>query len=315
MVTLRHRGGAVLMTAGLVWAAAGAGMVAVADTAPAPSFSLTVSPTRLVVSPGQISTDQTFVIANRGGSAMDVTVTKTGFTSSTDGALQYKQDAPYSAAKWLTVTPSQIHLGAQSRQQVRVHIVMPPKPEPGDHQVALIFLVPAGKNAASIRINRGIGTPIYITVPGPVTNSAIVTALKAPSFSQGGSVPITTTVRDTGTVHRDFRATDRLYAQVNGSSVAFPDFTVPRGASREMKTTWHPPLMCICHVKVSIMGAHGVASTKTVRIIVFPIRLLVIVIGALLVLIVGWFLLRRHYRANVIRAAAALNRPVSSGDA
>lgn len=304
----------MLAIAGLVWAAAGAGLVAVADAAPAPSFSLTVSPTRLVISPGQISTDQTVVVANRGSAPMDVTVTKTGFTGSKDGALQYKDDAPYSAARWVTVSPAKIHLAARTTQHVTVHVVMPVKPEPGDHQVALIFLVPAGKNAANIKINRGIGTPIYITVPGPVNKSAIVTALKAPSFAQGGPVSITTSVRDTGTVHRDFRATDRLEAQVNGTVVAFPDFTVPRGASRDIETTWHPPLMCICHVTVSIMGAHGDASTKSMRIIVFPVRLLAIVIGALVVLILGWFLLRRHYRANVIRAAAALNRPVSSGD-
>jgi hypothetical protein len=104
---------------------------------------------------------------------------------------------------------------------------------------------------------------------------------------------------------------------VDGSGVAkaFPDFTVLRGATRQIVTTWDPPLLCICHPSVSVVAADGSVETMTVRVIVFPLALFGWVIGLLLVAFVGFRWARRAYRSTVLKAAHALPRPVSSGDA
>ncbi|GAA3200076.1 hypothetical protein [Actinocorallia longicatena] len=276
------------------------GPVAASDT---PGFGLQVSPTRLVVPQGTISTARTFKIANKGRSPFVVTVEASDFTSNTDGALKFLADAPFAASSWASVSPSRFAVPPGATRNVKLELSIPEDPEPGDHQFALIFKVPAGRGAANIRINRGIAAPVYVTVPGPVDSSVRVAGLHAPDFVLGGPVRLTARIQDTGTVHRDFRGPGRLGIRAGGARVAFPDFTVPRGSTREVQATWNPPLLCVCHARLSLPGRVAEPATATVRVIVLPLHLFGAVLGGLaVVLVIAWFA-RRRYR-NSVRIAA-----------
>ncbi|GIH28661.1 hypothetical protein Aph01nite_69710 [Acrocarpospora phusangensis] len=275
---------------------------ALADPGRPPSFSLQVSPTRLVIPAGAKATTQRFQLTNRGRAPFEVNVEKADFVAGENGALNFQPQAPYAAAAWATVAPTNVRMAPGATRTVTVRVEVPPVPEPGDHQFALIFKVPAGENGANIKINRGIATPVFVTVPGVIDSSVEVAGLQAPEFVLGGPVPIAARIRSLGTVHRDFRGPTRLHAEVGGSEVPFPDFTVVRGATREVSLDWNPPLMCVCHATVSIAG-----SARTVRIVVFPVHLVGGLLGGLLVLLLlAWFV-RRRYRARVLTAAAAMN--------
>jgi hypothetical protein len=197
-------------------------------------------------------------------------------------------------------------------QTVTATITVPAGPEPGDHQVALVFLVPAGKGAGNIKINRGIGTPVYITVPGPIDDSASLSNLSAKGFATRGPVRLTATMNNTGNVHRDFRGATPLKVSGAGTAAPFPDFTVMRGSMRDISTTWNPPLICVCNPTVSFVNAAGTVQSSSVRVIVFPLPLFGLIVGALLALGIVIRVTRRRYRASVIRAAVRLNRPVAS---
>jgi hypothetical protein len=280
---------------------------------PSPStFSLTVSPTRLIIPAADLRTRQKITVINRGHAPVNVVVQKRNFTGGIDGSLDFQNAAPYAAATWVTVAPSSFTIAPETSQIVTADIKVPTSPEPGDHQVALVFLVPAGATDANIKINRGVATPVYITVPGATDDSVSLSNLHAGSFATGGPVTIAATVHNTGTVHRDFRGATQLKVGGAGATV-FPDFTVVRDSTRDISTTWNPPLMCVCHPKVSVVDAGGVTHTSTIRVIVFPVPLAAIALGALVLLVLIAYLLRRRYRRDIARAAA--NGPVSSGDA
>jgi hypothetical protein len=276
-------------------------------------FSLTVSPTRLVVGPADIRSTPEVLVVNRGQVPVEVNVQQRDFTGGTDGSLVFQKHAPYSASSWVSVSPTKFRVAPGAAQHVSASITVPSGPEPGDHQVALVFLVPAGHTSANIKINRGVATPMYITVPGPTDDSASITDLTGAGFVLGGgTVDLTAKVHNNGTVHRDFRAETRLTVDASGTPSAFPDFTVIRSSTRDIATTWDPPLLCVCHPTVSFRNADGTVQTATVRVIVFPLYLLGILVGALLVLFVGLRVWRRRYRLNVARAAALL-RPRAGG--
>jgi hypothetical protein len=277
-------------------------------------FSLTISPTRLVVGPADIAKTAKFQVVNRGQAAVSVVVQARNFTGGADGSLAFRADAPYAAASWMTVSPLNFTVAPGATQIVTAAIAVPPAPEPGDHQVALVFLVPAGETTANIKINRGVGAPLYITVPGPTDDSATLSGLTAPGFALRGPVDISATVHDTGTVHRDFRGTSPLVVDAAGARAVFPDFTVLRGGSRDISTTWDPPLVCICHPTVSFANADGTVQTATVRVVVLPLDLLgALVVGAaLIVLGIRWR--RRRYQASVLKAAARLRSAGAGSD-
>ena len=267
-------------------------------------FSLTISPTRLEIAPAHIGGEHEFLVVNRGKAAASVVVQKRNFTGRPDGSLQFQQDAPYAASNWVTVTPNSFELAPGRAQIVTADIALPAAPEPGDHSLALVFLVPAGRTQSNVKINRGIATPIYITVPGRIDRSATITALHAPGFAFGGAIKISAQVHNTGNVHRDFRGPTALGVHGAGDT-AFPDFTVMRGGTRVVTTTWHPPLFCICHLTTSVTNPDGSVHSKTVRVIVLPVREAAIALGVLFALVVAAVARRRHRSHHPRRAAVA----------
>lgn len=303
----------------------GATSVAPSTAAPTPNssvsykrdssaFSLTVSPTRLAVGQRDIGTTQRITLVNRGQEALSVTVQKRNFTVGEDGAVKYEDDAPYAATSWVSVSPEHLLLKPGEAQVVSADVHAPKTYEPGDHQVALVFVVPAARSAGNIRINRGIGLPIYITAPGEVVDSVSLSGMAAPGFVSGGSVPITATVTNHGTVHHDFRKPSPLTVTGAGEAEPFPDFTVPRDSVRDVATTWDPPFLCVCHPKVTMTSADGGVQSQTVRVIVFPWPWFAAGLGAVLLVLLLVRVGRRRYRATVLRAAAGLSTGASSAN-
>jgi hypothetical protein len=285
--------------------------IASPDAPASGDFALTVSPTRLEVGSEGLSTPQPIKVLNGGRLPTTVTVQKRDFVGRPDGSMGFEEGAPYAAADWMTIDPMTFEVAPGATQIVDAAISIPPDPEPGDHQVAVVFLVEApetpGKTAGNIKINRGVAVPVYISVPGTTDDSVALTGLDANGFAIRGPVTLTATVRNTGTVHRNFRGETRLKLDAAGSRSAFPDFTVARDSSRQISTTWNPPLACICHPSISVTNADGSVQTASVRVVVVPLHLLGILAGALLAIVAVTVLARRRYRANVLHAAASLN--------
>ena len=278
------------------------------------NFSLSVIPARLAFGARDIGSTQQITLVNRGQAPLPVTVQKRNFTVGSDGSLRYQQDAPYAAASWVFVNPEQILVKPGEAQVVTATVKAPKAYEPGDHQVALVFEVPAAKSTGNIQINRGVGLPIYITAPGKVIDSVSLSGMAAPRFVAGGPVTITAKVTNSGTVHHDFRKPSPLTVTGPGTAEPFPDFTVPRDLVRNIATTWDPPFLCICHPSVTMTSANGGPQTQSVRVIVFPWHLLAILVGAVLLFLLLIRTRRRRYQTNVRRAAAALSARVSAGD-
>ncbi len=238
----------------------------------------------------------------------NVTVSKRDFVANQSGNMVFQAGAPYSASTWVTTTPDHFTLPPHVSQKVLVHVTIPDRPEPGDHQVALVFLVPAGTDANNIRVNRGIGAPVLIAVPGAITDATVVSGLAGPRFALTGPVQFTATIQDAGTIHRDFRGDGhRLTVDVAGQHVEFPDFTILRDSQRDVVTQWkNPPFACICHATISISGANGV-TRQTVTVVIFPLHLVGIGVAVLLALLFITRIARRRYRAHIVAAAAAMN--------
>jgi hypothetical protein len=277
----------------------------VLPTPPAPSsttshrisgetYSVTVSPARVVVGQHDLGATQVLTLVNRGQAPVSLTVEKRNFQAMPDGGLSYHPDAPYGAADWVTVSPTKLHLDPGQSQQVQATFDVPQKPEVGDHQFALIFLAPAA-GKGNVKVNRGIGAPIYVTVPGPTDDSVRLNGLTGPSWSWRGHPYLTASLTSTGTVHRDFRGSGGVSAGTPDHLSRFPDFTVVRGADRVVSTTWDAPLVCVCHPSLTITNAGQAPQTVSTRVIVAPwwflAALALVLAGAATVLV------RRHSRA------------------
>jgi len=283
------RWGAVLAVAGLLGAFIPAGP---ATAEPTPDFSLLVTPTRVIVPVGDRLHESTVEVRNQGRHPTEVVVMKKDVEVDPSGTLRLVDHAPYSAMEWVTVTPHQFLLQPGQRKQVTVKVDLPADPEPGDHHVGLVFVSPSGESDGNIRINRGIGIPVYVEVPGIVDRSVQLLGFTAPRFAVRGPVTFSAALRHTGTAHRDFRGDRRLAVEVAGRQLDVPDFTVMRGATRELTVQWDdPPWFCLCKATLTVPDLNGRMQRQSVEVVIVPLHL----IGAALALLtsaaivyVGW---------------------------
>jgi hypothetical protein len=268
---------------------------------------LTVSPGRIVIPQGATHQETSFEVSNSGGQDLDVVVATTELSQRPDGSVIFNRRTPGTAASWVIASPMTFALKPAQSQLVQVTIDIPAQPEPGDHQVGLTFLVPFKGSGGTVNINRGIGTQLLIAVPGPIVHGVLLPRLSAPWFSDGGPVPLTLTVRNQGTVHEDYYAPSGMLGSASAGRVTFPDFSVLRQTTRTVKGSWdYPPLLCWCTVRAYGDDGNGTVVSASTRVFVFPFRLLI----GLIVAVVGLYLARSELRnrraARRAAAAAAL---------
>jgi hypothetical protein len=269
------------------------------------TFSLTITPARLVIPPSPGSLTRSVTATNSGSTALDVNVTLSGFRQQPDGTIIFdKTSRTDDGSGWITTRPNSFHLAPGQAKKVRLSIDVPAHAEPGDHSVGLIFLVPADKSKANLTLNRGVGAEILLRAPGQVIHDITLENLDVPALSMGGELPLTLTLHDSGNVHEDYFApTGQVVAKTASTRIAFPDFTVLAGVTRTVKTTWpSTPWFCHCTLAVTVPNGHGGTSTVNATVWILPVKQaasgLLMIVG--LVLLIRW---RRHRRQSALSAA------------
>lgn len=264
-------------------------------------FSLTVSPARLVIPAGQKHIVRYFEVTNTGRKRLQLVVVLSEFTQAEDGRVLFVPHGPYSAASWVRAFPSAFALPAGSSRRVRIEVVVPAHADPGDHQVGVLFKVPATPQPGKVALSGAIGTTVYVGVPGKRITKIVAGALHAPWWSDGGPVPLKLTVRNEGNVHSDFTDKKRLVVHLpHGKAVRFPEFSIGRDSTRVVEVAWtDPPLICLCHVHVNVPDGQGHMVRIEARVIMFPLRLVLGILLASLGLAVIFRTLRRNRRRHL----------------
>ena len=269
----------------------------------------------MTVAASQVAKVQRLEIENRGSALLHINTQLEAVSQYADGSTLVEPNAPYSAVKWVTVMPDHFEVRTRTRRYVQIRFRVPPDAEPGDHNVAIVFMQPPvaakrsnnhGTRRSSLRMAEGVGVPAVITVPGPVIDDVSLTRLKAPGFSAGGPIPLAATVRESGDVHHSFTAAGaRLAARVGKATVMFPPFTVLRGSTVTTATKWTShPLLCVCHLTTAVVS-DGHQSVATATVVIFPLVQALIGLGVLVALVLAFLLLRRYQRRKLTAAYEA----------
>jgi hypothetical protein len=271
--------------------------------------AMSVSPPRLTVAPRQVISTQRLQVANTGSVRLNVHAQVQKLAQAKNGSSLPQANAPASDVGWVTVVPSHFFVPPGTSQRILVRIRIPPHPEPGDHDLAILFMVPPVPGKGNIHISAGIGIPVLIAVPGRVIDHVGVTSLHTQGFSMGGNIPLAATVRESGDVHHSFRGPrNRLVAQVGETAVLFPPITVLRGSTITLNTKWTDhPVMCVCHVKVAVFS-DGRRSMAAATVVIFPVVQVLSGIGAIVALLAAFLLARRYQRSKLTAAYEAGRR-------
>lgn len=204
----------------------------------------------------------------------------------------------YSAASWIAVTPSTFTVQPGQKQVVNYYIQVPANARPGGHYAAITYspLSPS-QNATGGTVRTQVGSLFYITVNGQVNEQAVVSRFLANSFYEYGPAKIATQIKNLGDLHITPQGTLNLSGLFVNQSVKLDSDNIFPGAARDYTNTLGQNLM-IGRYKATLIASYGTNGNlplvATLYFWVFPWRITLVIILAIVALILGGLYLRKR---------------------
>jgi hypothetical protein len=215
----------------------------------------------------------------------------------------------FSGASWFTLPFDRMSVAANDHVSVQATINVPSDARPGGRYVAIYF-EPAANIPSSVAtpqeagaaVRQRLAALVYIRVSGPITEKAIISRLYAPTFLEYGPINIEADVLNKGDYHIHPQGSIALKNMLNGfvdqkqldSINIFPD--TYRTYSDNLGKKW---MMGRYTVEVSAAyGSTGQIINRSIDVWVFPWKIALIVLLALIIfLVIG----RNMYRKLIVR--------------
>ena len=112
-------------------------------------------------------------------------------------------DNRWAASSWIQVSPSSVKLKAGETKTLNLTVMPPKNALPGGHY-AMVVQSPEGKttlNTTGSFIQPRVGTLVYITIPGDITQKAVIKNFSAGKFFEFGPIDFATTIQNLSDIH------------------------------------------------------------------------------------------------------------------
>jgi len=205
----------------------------------------------------------------------------------------------FAASSWSTALPDSFSLEPNTSQTVTLYIQVPADARPGGRYFAVAFkpIGSAGAEGVGAAINTVIGTLVYLTVEGVVTENARVVTFSAPSFSEFGPIKFLTEIRNFGDIHLSPRATVEVKNLLGKKvfSFALDNLNIFPGVSRIYENHWEQKWL-FGRYTAHLSGYYGAANLPLVAMAAFwviPYRLIAIILLALAIVAAAFIYLKK----------------------
>lgn len=209
----------------------------------------------------------------------------------------------WSLKNWISV-PEMIPVDAHSTQVIRVTFKVPAAALPGGHYAMVTYqphgdIKPGDLKKTGALVAQKVGTLIYLTINGPITQNATVTKFSTDKFHEQGPVNFNGAIRNLSDIHINPKGTISIYNPLNqkvtdinvdGGNI-FPEVT------RDFTSTWNQKWGWGKY-RADLSLAYGTAGglvTASIFFWLFPIRTIIYSLIAIIsILIVGILLNKRN---------------------
>lgn len=198
----------------------------------------------------------------------------------------------YSAAAWIGVTPSTFTLLPGHSQAIDYFIQVPSYATPGGHYAAIVYspLVKSAGSGTGGVVNTEIGSLFYLTVKGPIQESAQVSKFFTGLLHEYGPVDIATQIKNMGDLHILPQGKINVTGVFFNKTQDLPQHNIFPGAARDFTSTFGSWLM-IGPYKASLTGSYGQSNNlplvASLYFWVFPWRLVIVIILVIVAAVLG----------------------------
>ncbi len=219
----------------------------------------------------------------------------------------------FSAAQWFSLPFDKATIAAKDKVEIQAKITVPQNARPGGKYVA-IFFQPASQVAPGSSVNKEAGSSVtsriaglvYIRVPGPITENALITSFFSKSFWEFGPINIRTEILNRSDYHIRPRGTITIKNMFGGSleRVRLEEANIFPDASRTFDNKIGPKwMMGRYQLDLSASyGDKGRSLTSTAYVWVFPWRTAVVVTLGLIIiyLLIRVIALKAKNRSDIL---------------
>ena len=271
------------------------------------STGLSAIPPRLEILavPGE-TISRVIKVRNDSNTIRDITVSATNFIVTNDvGTPIAFSDSPHpsrwAASDWIQISPSSFTLAPGQIKPLTLSVVTPTDALPGGHYVMVLHspsTSATSKTSAAVQLN--VGTLVYLTVPGAITQNARINYFNAPSFSEFGPISFVTSIKNLSDIHLAPAGTITVTNWLKGNTVILPltKTNIFPDTSREFTNTLDRKWL-FGRYRADLLAHYGTAGgllTVTIFFWVIPWRLFLLIFMVILFFSLIHIYLRRHPR-------------------
>ena len=210
-------------------------------------------------------------------------------------------DNRWAASNWIQISPSSFKLKGGETKALSLIITPPANALPGGHY-AMVIHSPDDQvsitNSTGATVQTKVGTLVYVTIPGDITQNAAIKNFSTPNFLEFGPVDFSTTIQNLSDIHikpaGNITITNMLgmksYVQFNrnGTNI-FPGKT--RDFEDQLNKKW-----LFGRYKAELNATYGTAGgivTAAIFFWVIPWRFLILVGTSIIIIVIAIIILRK----------------------
>ncbi|MFC1646978.1 hypothetical protein ACFL1A_01710 [Patescibacteria group bacterium] len=268
---------------------------------PGQEQSLEVSPPsqELTTKPGEtliVSSN----IRNRADKNLPIMVRIEDFVAQGDeGQVALVEKGPWAVSTWTSLSPTEFNLKPGEAKTVTATVQIPQTGAAGGKYGSFVFSVKGAESDSAAALSQEIASLFLIDIAGPKEENLVITTFNIPEFLEFGPVPIEITYNNSGNVHLHPHGVVAI-TDMFGNKVA--DVTqvgtnVFPQAERKVSFVWDKKFMIGRYSAMAIINSGGMKNTgltATTSFVVFPIRIVLIIVVALIIL---WLMRKRLAKA------------------
>jgi len=261
------------------------------------SLGLTAIPPRLeiTVNPGEVITKE-IKIRNESNTEKSISTSVRDFIVTDDLGTPLQIEATdqssnrWTASSWIQISPTSLLLKPGETKSLVLTVITPEDALAGGHY-AMVLHTPQNdititQTGAAVETN--VGTLVYITIPGDITQNASIKEFSAPKFSEYGPIDFKTVITNLSDIHITPAGAINIYNTfgLKSAQINLDNINIFPGTSREFINTLNRKLM-LGRYKAQINATYGTTGqllTATIFFWVIPYKLIALLLAIILII-------------------------------
>ena len=212
-------------------------------------------------------------------------------------------NSKYSAAAWIGITPSLFTVKPGGTQTLNYYIQVPFNAKPGGHYSAIVYtpVINKTENQTGGSVNTQVGSLFYVTINGPVKESASVSKFFANSFQEYGPVKILTQIKNFGDLHIAPKGAITVSGLFFKNSQNLPDHNIFTQTARDFENSFGNTFM-VGRYKAEFLGTYGTNNNlplvATLYFWVFPWKITIIIVLIIVALVLLSQYMKKKKKTN-----------------